>query len=230
MAGRARTFVLAALVLVLAAGGALWWFFLRDDAPEEAKLEQADCAVVDGGPETPDGTWEVQAGPVDEGFVGYRIEELFGGETIKKTAVGRTADVSGTMTVDGSAISDVTIDADLSTLASGRTARDSKMRTDGLETDEFPDAAFTSTEPATIPAAPATGRAVKATVTGDLELHGETRSVRVPVEACWTGTTIRVSGSAPVVLADYGIEQVETPIVEIDDHGSFEFELTFVPA
>ena len=52
----------------------------------------------------------------------------------------------------------------------------------------------------------------------------------MPVEACWTGATIRVSGSAPIVLADYGIDQVETPIVEIDDHGSLEFELTFVPA
>ena len=82
----------------------------------------------------------------------------------------------------------------------------------------------------TLPAAAAKGDAVKATVSGELELHGETKAVEVPVEACWTGATIRVTGSAPVVLADYGIDQVETPIVEIDDHGSFEFELTFVPA
>ena len=61
-------------------------------------------------------------------------------------------------------------------------------------------------------------------------LHGETKAIEVPVEACWAGATIRVSGSAPIVLADYGIDQVETPIVEIDDHGSLEFELTFVPA
>ena len=100
MAGRARTFVLAALVVVLAAGGALWWFFLRDDAPEEATLEQSDCAIS-GGPATADGSWEVRPGTVEEGFVGYRIEELFGGETIKKTAVGRTPDVTGSMTVDG---------------------------------------------------------------------------------------------------------------------------------
>ena len=142
MAGRARTFVLAALVVVLAAGGALWWFFLRDDAPEEAKLEQSDCAIS-GGPATADGSWEVRPGTVEEGFVGYRIEELFGGETIKKTAVGRTPDVTGSMTVDASTISDVSIEADLTTLASDRTARDTKMTTDGLETDEFPEATFT---------------------------------------------------------------------------------------
>ena len=105
------------------------------------------------------------------------------------------------------------------------------MTTDGLETDDFPEASFTmSRATATLPAPPAKGRAVKATVPGDLELHGETKAVDVPVEACWTGATIRVSGSAPIVLADYGIDQVETPIVEIDDHGSLEFELTFVPA
>ena len=229
MAGRARTFVLAALVVVLAAGGALWWFFLRDDAPEEATLVQSDCAIS-GGPATADGSWEVRPGTVEEGFVGYRIEELFGGETIKKTAVGRTPDVTGSMTVDASTISDVSIEADLTTLASDRTARDTKMTTDGLETDEFPEATFTMSEDATLPAPPATGKAVKTTVSGELELHGETKAVEVPVEACWTGATIRVSGSAPIVLADYGIDQVETPIVEMDDHGSLEFELTFVPA
>jgi polyisoprenoid-binding protein YceI len=230
MAGRARTFVLAALAVVLVAGGALWWFVLRDDAPEEAKLDtKSDCAVQ-GGAATPNGSWEVKPGKVEEGFVGYRMQELFGGETIKKTAVGRTPDVTGSMTVAGTSISDVTIEADMTTLASDRTARDTKMTTDGLETNDFPDATFTATGPVALPAAAAKGTAVKATVDGELELHGEKKAVEVPVQACWTGATIRVTGSAPVVLADYGIDQVETPIVEMDDHGSFEFELTFVPA
>ena len=80
----------------------------------------------------------MQPGTVEEGFVGYRIQELFGGETIKKTAVGRTPDVTGSMTVAGTSISEVTIEADMTTLASDRTARDTKMTTDGLETERLP--------------------------------------------------------------------------------------------
>ena len=45
----------------------------------------------------------------------------------------------------------MSIEADLTTLASDRTARDTKMTTDGLETDDFPEASFTMSEDATLP-------------------------------------------------------------------------------
>ena len=81
---------LAAVVVVILLGGAgFYWFFLRDDAPERASLQtssQADRARATA--TSADGTWKVQTG--DDVFVGYRVQELFGGETIKVTAVGRT--------------------------------------------------------------------------------------------------------------------------------------------
>jgi polyisoprenoid-binding protein YceI len=229
VAGRARTFVLAALVVVLAAGAALWWFVLRDDAPPKATL--GDCTADAGGLQSPTGSWKVRSG-TDEAtdFVGYRIKELFGGATIKRTAAGRTADVTGTIEITGATVDHVTITADVTSLSSDLVARDTAIHTKGLQTDDFPEATFTSSGPVTLGAPPGRGRAVRATVPGELDLHGQKKAVRVPVDACWSGRTIKVSGSAPIVLADYGIEDIKTPIVKIDDRGSLEFQLTFVPA
>ena len=161
MAGRARTFVLAALVVVLAAGGALWWFFLRDDAPEEATLDSSDCAVQRRSRPRRTGRGRCEPGTVEEGFVGYRIEELFGGrdhqEDRGRAHAGRHRfDDRGRL--DRSATSRST--ADLTTLASDRTARDTKMTTDGLETDDFPEASFTTSRTRRrCPPPPAKGRA-----------------------------------------------------------------------
>jgi polyisoprenoid-binding protein YceI len=162
--------------------------------------------------------------------VGYRVDERFGGETVTKTAAGRTGDVEGSFVVAGDTVTDTEVIADLTSLRSDRTARDSALRTKGLETERFPEARFTLTEPIDLAGTPEQGASIEAVAIGTLELHGEERDVQLPIEACWTGPTIRLSGSAPIMFADYGIEQIETPIVETADHGVLEFELVFTPA
>jgi polyisoprenoid-binding protein YceI len=230
-AGLARRAVVIVLALALLAGAAVWWFVLRDDAPPPAAL--GGCAVADDGegPEAPEGTWRVRAGEgePDAGFVGYRVDEQFGGETVTKTAVGRTSDVDGTMVVTREGVSEVAVVAHLASLRSDRTARDTALHTKGLETDTFPDARFTLTEPVDLTELPARGTPIDAVATGTLELHGEEHEVAVPIEACWTGPTIRLSGSTPIVFADYGMERIETPIVSTADHGVMELELVFEP-
>ena len=66
--------------------------------------------------------------------------------------------------------------------------------------------------------------------TGTLELHGQTKTVEIPIDACWTGPTIRLSGRAPILFSDYGIDPIHTPIVDIADHGDLELRLVFTPA
>ena len=229
-AGFARRLALALIAVLVAAGGGLWWFVLRDDAPPPAAL--GDCAPPGDGtsPPTADGTWTIRPGAADTGFVGYRVDERFGGETLTKTATGRTGDIEGSLVVDGATVRDTTVVAQLDTLRSDRTARDSALRTKGLETSRFPEARFTLTEPIALAADPSRGASIDAVATGTLELHGQQRAVRVPIEACWTGPTIQLSGSAPIVLADFGIDQIQTPIVDIADHGELEFELIFTPS
>ena len=56
-------------------------------AGNDARSNRADRA-------TPDGTWKVV--PATDVFVGYRMTEVFAGDIVHKTAVGRTPTVAGT--------------------------------------------------------------------------------------------------------------------------------------
>jgi polyisoprenoid-binding protein YceI len=215
-----RWIVAAVVVVVLAVGGLAAWWILGDDAPPAPELSDAPDP---GGAPPATGEWEVVAG--DDVYVGYRIKELFGGATIKRDAVGRTGDVRGSLVIEDDRVRRAEITADVTTLDSGRAARDSYLRTNALQTEEFPEATFVLAAP--IDFGREGPRAVAVRARGRLTLHGETRSIVVDVEAQFDGETIEVAGTAPVVLADFGIEAPDTPVAAVDDNGSLELHLRF---
>ena len=228
-----KKLAIAAVAVLVVVGGAFWWFVLRDDAPEELSLEGRSTDTTEAAtpaPDTYDGTWTVQTG--GETTAGLRIDESFASGLADHTAVGRSDDVSGSFTVDGSTVSEGSFTVDLTTLTftddPGRSVagRANAMKTRGLETEQFPEATFEITSPVDLGAAPADGETVTATVTGDLTLHGVTNEVTFDVEAEVAGGTITVvtADPVPVVLADYDIDKpTGGPIAEIADEGSFEF-------
>lgn len=236
---RSAKIALVAVIAVVVLGSlGFWYFFLRSDAPERAALPTRDTTGVTtttpaGGDQPPpttstdtaDGTWTLSAG---EGvFVGYRISELFAGDAIEVTAVGRTPSVTGTMTVSGTSITAVDITADMTALASDSDRRDNAVRSQGLETDTYPEATFTLTAPIELGSLPGLDTPVDIVATGDLTLHGVTRSVQVPLQARWNGDSIDVAGGTTVVLADFGITPISNPFVGIADNGEFEMQLIF---
>ena len=94
--------------------------------------------------------------------------------------------------------------------------------------DQFPTATFVLTSPIDLGDARATGATTAVTATGDLTVHGVTKSVEIPLEAQLTGDTIVVVGSLPVVFSDFGITAPTAPIVlSVDDHGTMELQLFF---
>lgn len=224
-----RTGVVAMAVvaaLVIAAG---WWVFLRDDAPPAAALVERE--VEEAPASALDGRWQIQTGP--DVFAGYRIDEE--SAVLHNTAVARTPDVSGDLRVTGTEITDVSVTVDMTTLVSQDDQlpvanRDRAMRTAGLESDTFPTATFTLTEPIELGTLPDPGQAVRFDATGELTLHGVTRPVTVPFEARWNGRVIDVTASAEVQLADYDIEQPAIQVVTVADRGTFELQLTFARA
>ncbi len=218
------------LVVVALGAGAFWWAFVRDDAPAEARLVEREVAQdTTGGVE---GAWSVQSGP--DVFAGYRIQErtVVG---VDNTAVARTKGVEGSMVVEGERITAVAVTADLAGLVSqdsqvpGVGNRDVAMRTAGLETDEFPTATFTLTEPIDLGPSPQAGQELTASARGELVLHGVTREVTVAISARWNGEVIDLTASAEVALADFGIEQPASQVVTVADTGTIELQLTFVP-
>src|SRR5262245_59527469 len=241
MAGSRRTFGIIAgvVVLVLAAGAfAGWWFLIRDDAPKEASIsdagatldEEAGGATTTGGIEG-DWTVDTSVGSFDDfsgTWAGYRVSEQLA-SIGSNTAVGRTPDVSGSMTVDGNEVTAVDVDGNLTTLKSDSGQRHSPMRRRGLQSDQFPTATFKLTEPVTLP--DSVGDSIAATATGELTIHGVTQPVTVDVQADVSGSTAAVVGQAPIVLGDYGIEPpTGFSVLSIDENGTFEFQIFFTKA
>lgn len=244
MAGSRRTFGIIAgvVVLVLAAGAfAGWWFLIRDDAPEAASIDDAGRTLDEaGGSEASgdggvEGEWAVDpsVGTFDDfssTWAGYRFQEELA-SIGTNTAVGRTPDVTGTMTVSGTEVTAVDIEVDLTTLQSDSGTRDGALRTRGLESDQFPTATFSLTEPLALPDGADGGGRVSAEATGELTIHGVTQPVTLTVEAELSGTTAAVVGQAPVSLADYGIDPpTGFSVLSIDDQGTFEFQIFFTRA
>lgn len=236
----AKYALIACLVVVLGGGFAFYWFALRDTAPPEASLrtredttttvpdEAAGSVTTAAAPDSADGEWVVLADDPEAVFVGYRVLELFGGETVKKEAAGRTPIVEGTMVVDGAEVTDVDITADLTGLESDSSRRDGMVQGTVLQTSEFPEATFVLTEPVDLGGEPSLDAPVTTTATGELTVHGVTKEVTFELEARWNGDTIDVAGSTPVVFADFGITAPETPAVSVDTEGTIELQLTFI--
>jgi polyisoprenoid-binding protein YceI len=132
------------------------------------------------------------------------------------------------MSISGRAITDLVVTVDMTTLTSDEDRRDMSLRDRGLETSTFPQASFTLTEPIVLDHRPAVGETIKPSPTGDLLLHGVTRSVTVPVEARRTDSEIEVAASFDVTLANYDIEApVGFAVLSVADTGTVEMHLLF---
>jgi polyisoprenoid-binding protein YceI len=222
-----RWLVLLVVLVVLAAAGFGAWYVFGSDAPAKPKL--TGCAAAAGGPATPDGTWKVAPG--NDVYVGYRITEVFRGDVIHKTAVGRTPGVSGTIKIVGDQLTATDITADMQKLESDRGTRDTYIRTHGIDSDTYKQSKFTLTKPVALPAGLEKCAVEHVTATGALTLHGVTRTVQVPLQARWSGPTIQVDASdIKVKLADYKITPPKTSVTQADDNGTIEFALSFKPA
>jgi len=236
MKRRTRVVIGVAVVLVIPAGGFALWQVFGGSAPPPVALNSVSTSA---GPTASssagggfDGMWTVDAtsGSLAEGtssFAGYRVKEELAG-TGANTAVGRTQNVSGSMTVDGTAITAMQVTVDMTTLQSDDGRRDERLRTDGLQTDEFPTATFTLTQPIEVGSVPKERQTIQAVAVGDLTLHGVTRSVQVSVQAQRNGDEIEAIGTVDVALTDYGIQAPTGFLVlSIANTGTIELHLLF---
>jgi polyisoprenoid-binding protein YceI len=228
----------AVLGVVVLLGVGIWYFVFRDTAPEAANIESATESVDEkpsSSSTTLDGAWSVDTsiGSFDpdaedytSAWVGYRVQEELAGIGAK-TAFGRTPDVSGTLTIDGTTATEVDIEADLTTLQSDDGRRDGQLANQSIETSQFPTATFTLTEPIDFGDV-ADGETVSVEAKGELTLHGVTREVTVPLDAKLEGDTIIVTGSIDILFADYDIEKPSSAaVLSVEDQGVMELQLFF---
>lgn len=178
------------------------------------------------------GEWTVGAGSV----AGYRVREQLANLPAESDAVGRTEDVTGSITVEGDGgaaqLTAGTLTVDTTTIQSDEGRRDDRLRNEGLQTDQFPTATFTVRQPVEVPAAALAGTPTDVTLVGDLTLHGVTKSVEIPAQAQLTDGRIQVAGSLTFPLSDFDISppNVGGFILSIADEGALEFLVSFEKA
>jgi polyisoprenoid-binding protein YceI len=232
--------VTVAVIVAALAGGAygIWYLFLQGPGPaavSDATLPPVPSTAASSSPLAAgdvSGTWKVDTSigsfsDFSGSFVGYRVQEQLA-NLGANTAVGRTPDVSGTMTIDGTRVTAVTITADLTSLQSDDSRRDGQLGRQGIQTNQFPNATFTLTSPIDLGSVPKDGQEISVTAKGQLELHGVKTDVEAPLKARLSGSVIQVSGSLPIVWTDYGIQKPSSFIVlSIADQGTMELQLLF---
>lgn len=238
---------IGALVVLVLGAGALWLIVLRDDAPDALGSGDLDAAlatttVAPTAPATADtattatteppattapaageasGTWTASTDSV----LGYRVQEVLGGIDVE--AAGRTSQVTGSLTIDGTQATAAEFSVDMASITSDSDRRDGQFRGRIMSVDQFPTATFVLTAPIEFGSVPAEGETLTATATGDLTLRGTTRSVTFDVEAKLDGGRIGVLGSIPILFSDYAIPDPSNSFAAVKDNGLLEFVLVF---
>ena len=232
---RPRTWIVGVPVVVLLVAVVAPWVYINlieGDPPERLSFESRESAggtTSTGARSTAstapgdgiEGAWTVGAGSE----AGYRVGEvLFGQDT---EAVGRTSDVTGTMTIAGTTIEDAELTVDMTTVASSESRRDGQFRNRIMDTANHPTSTFVLTTPIALDGLPADLEEVTVAATGDFTIRGVTRSVTFDLTARRNGGAIEVNATIPVVFADFGIPDASGGPATVKDHGEIELLLVF---
>jgi len=216
--------------LALAGGGAYVYFFsgLRSSpSPLALSTPSASASAAPAG--GLDGNWTVTTGSI----AGYRVKELFVGETSKHEAVAQTSTVSGSLTLSGDSsgyqVTGITFSAALTGLHSvdsvaGRNVvqRDSYVSRQ-MNLQQFPNATFTASS-GSVPATDGSGP-VDVSAAGKLTIHGVTKDVTATARAQLSGGKIEIVGSMSIDMTDYGVSPPSVPFTTVDSQVTIEFQL-----
>lgn len=220
---------LVALAILVVGGTWLYIHVIEGPAPAPLSLKSAASGPATSPATSPSastpaanssvaGTWRVATGSV----VGYRVNEVLAGQN--NVAVGRTGDITGSMTVHGTTVTAASFTARMATIVSDQSQRDAQFNGRIMDTATYPTGTLTLTAPIALGALPADNVIRTYHAAGSLILHGRTRPVTFALQAERTSSGIEVSGSIPIVFASWGIGNPSFGgFVTTQNHGLLEF-------
>jgi polyisoprenoid-binding protein YceI len=196
----------AAIVVVLLAVGGPFAYIHFIEGPPPAALalpaggsKSADAATTSGGSGVA-GTWHVGTGSQS----GYRVSEVLLGQNT--TAVGRTSDISGSITISGTTVTSGSFTVAMATVKSDQSQRNAQFNSARImDTAIYPTATLVLTKPIPLGSALAIGAVHRYPASGRLTMHGVTRSVSFTVEANRTGAGVDVLADIPITFSDWHI-------------------------
>jgi polyisoprenoid-binding protein YceI len=201
-----------------------------DSAPDDSAPD--DSAPDDSAaPEGIDGTWVIddEIGDFDfdtasGSFAGFRVaEELTVGEA---TAVGRSGNVSGSVTIADGTLTGAEVTVDMDAIVSNDSRREGAIRRT-VNTSEFPDATFSFDGGVDVSSIEVGGPAQTFEIEGELTVAGVTNAVTFIIDANVRDDGFGIIvGSTEIVWEDFGVTPPSAPIVvSIADQGTVEFQL-----
>jgi polyisoprenoid-binding protein YceI len=179
-------------LVILAVGGTFVDFhFLAAQAPAELALPRpqpgspvATSAIA--------GSWKVGSGSI----AGYRIQEVVLFQ--KKTIVGRTNNVSGSMVIAGGTATQASFTVHVANVATSKSERNV------MGVTNYPTAQFVLTRPIALGIISA-GESAEYRGVGSFTVHGVARIVTARLSAEYLGNSIYVLGDIPIPYSDWNI-------------------------
>lgn len=241
MSSKTRNWILgivAAVVLLGVGGPFVYINFINDPAPEIGFDDLDGTTTTTGSTDGTTGTTTASE-PVEPGEVGgeyvvaggevqYRVPETLAGQSTE--GVGSTDDVTGTLVLDGTTVTAVDVEVDMTTVTSDRSQRDGQFHGRILNTREFPTATFTLTEPIELGELPADGQEVTVEATGDLTIRGVTQSVTFELAARRSGASVQIDTDIEIDFDAFEIPDASGGPASVGRTGTLEVLLSFDPA
>ena len=196
----------------------------QDGTTEADETQTDDVAQSEDATEFDSGTqlWITTEGSE----VGYRVAEvLFGIDT---EGVGRTEDVTGSVTLDDTTMIGAEFTVDVASMKSDDGRRDGQFRGRIMETETFPTASFTLTSPIDLGVSATEGATLDTTISGELTMDGVTNPVSFEIVAKIEGNRLVVIGTIPVTFVDYDIVDPSITGITVKPEGVIEFVLVFI--
>lgn len=143
--------------------------------------------------------------------------------------VGTTNAIIGSILFDeeGTPLACSNFAVDMRTLVTDESRRDNYLRSNTLESDEFPFATFVVASVEGLDGPLAEGETATAQLLGDLTLHGVTQPVTWEAEFTREGDALTGTATTTFVIEDYDMEKpIVGPVVSIGDEIVLNVEIT----
>lgn len=217
---------LVALALLITGG--TWIYIHEIEAPSPLPLS-VNAAPASISPSVPQaasdsydiaGVWHVSAGSI----AGYRVNEELAGQS--NLAVGRTSNVTGSISISGTTVTAGSFTVQMATLKSNNSERDAQFRGRIMDTARYPTARLALTAPVAL-GTPPSGIAINPYyVTANLTLRGQTEPVAFTLMTVRSKTGFEVYGAIPVLFSTWDIPTPNIAgIVTTQNQGLVEFLL-----
>jgi polyisoprenoid-binding protein YceI len=222
--------LLAFAALIVAVAGFVGVYFILFNGSSAAPL-RLSSGPVSGGHLTAAaaaGTWSIAPSSI----AGYRVREKLAFLPARSDAVGRTSDIAGTLTIarsgTGLTVTAASFLADVRTLKSDRSQRDAQIHRIGLQSARYPIAGFRLTRTIVLPSTALQGQVFRTTATGQLTIHGATRTVTIPITGRVEGSRVETVGSLTFPFSEFGMRAPNIAgFVSVENHATMEFDLRF---